>query len=281
MKAHLVYASVLCLTGKPGKAITLLKCLAQVLPPIPHPCLIYTHNLRKANNLQQLLTASSRAIQSASSLNLIIYKNARIVIENASYIESKAEGCESPTYYTKNNQLLDDVIFDSPEVQKDSIKAHRRICSFSDIVKKTRTHKRFETLSINTELSSDQTAKINSAKNEIPVYSPSKISSVFIGLSLCLDSTFLYKIGKIAAQHKVFQEDGLCALDDFLFYLRYEFNEESKLYKSVKALYWKAILLMSKANVEDAQDILKEISPDLLQLGMRSKLERARELINQ
>mmetsp|Transcript_5392 Transcript_5392/g.5351 ORF Transcript_5392/g.5351 Transcript_5392/m.5351 type:complete len:234 (+) Transcript_5392:250-951(+) len=233
MQAHIIYAKILVLVDKPAKAITLLKCLAQVLPPIPDPSLFYTNNLQKATTLQQLLSAASRAVKSASIFNYNMYKN----ISHVPQVTSEQNKLKSPP--RKQKELTDDIIFNSPiSPKQDKSRTHRRVGTFSERFKSFGHHKRFESLMINTELASDQTEmKLNPDKNEMPLISPSKISNSYIGLSICSDTTFLYKIGKIAGKFKLYMEDGLCALDDYLLYLRYEKNEEKQDTLRTKAMY--------------------------------------------
>ena len=63
-----------------------------------------------------------------------------------------------------------------------------------------------------------------------------------VGFSVIGDPKFLFKIGKVCGKTGEYKNDGICALQDYLFVLKYDMNETRKELYEVKARYWQAIL---------------------------------------
>lgn len=116
---------------------------------------------------------------------------------------------------------------------------------------------------------------------DIPAPTPASYSKgTYAGIFVCSDTTFLYKIGKISATHKLFIEDGLCALDDYLEFLRYEGQEEIKDRMSIKASFYKSLLMIETLKSDEGYKLMEEIMDDLRRLKLKKKLAQAEIIYN-
>ncbi|CAG9333882.1 unnamed protein product [Blepharisma stoltei] len=261
VKAHKFYAKILVILHKPDKAINILKCLAQALPSLDRKGFQYTKTLKKAKNLQELLKVAGSVNQLTGNYCYFIDK-----INYPSPIQFASPRHKHLTQ-TPTSQAV-------PQGAH-----HRRKSTFSDRLTKHKNCKRFDSLTINSIIADLEEDKQSPLNSEIPVMTPTSYSQDnFCGLFVCSDVTFLYKIGKISANHKLFIEDGLCALDDFIEFLKYETQEDYKDRMTVKAHFWKSLLMMETLKSDEGLKLLQEITPDLYRLKLKKEIAKSEML---
>lgn len=175
---NLWYAKALAKNGKPSKAILILKSLAKIFTPLPFISIPFTRTLQRACTIQQLTDPSS--------INFHVYD---------SYKHSFTSAREL------SNKIIDDNGAPVPEIQ---IFKSRRL-------EKTST----QGLEIFKQFFVFISDKDDEDFNEIGVI-PQKSEEGFTGISVYSKPKFLYLIGKYALKFEIMENDGMCALKDFI-----------------------------------------------------------------
>lgn len=252
MKAHLLYADILAANSQSQKAINLLKCCAKVFPPLPFAEIPYTKTLKKAKTLDDLNQASSSAIESSSSYNYTNYRNSQANILSGEYFESFLH--DNPASgISQEGELAAKIVAEDPE---DISPLERRLSMTERKENKTLSNK----------------LEDNKKNRKMPVNIPKPSNSQ--AFSVCSDSTFLYKIGKIAVVYRICIEDGLCAIHDFLTLLKFDQSNHKKEKLRLNALFYKAFLLEISFDLPKALEIMRDIKPGLEKLGKKKKVEK-------
>ena len=215
VKVNLLYAKILLKNNKPGKAILILKCMAKVLPPIPFAEIPYTKLLQRSENLQDLATAYMQTIESYSAYNYGTYKNSFVnQCFDAREFSQKLVGEEAapvPVLFTKNPL------------------SRRQERAVSERISELRYYKKKKTELVDEK----EMEKENNTPCILGVQIPNLTD--FKPLSVCSDSTFLYKIAKISYVHNICIQDGICAIKDYIELIKFEKNPVEKEKRKRKA----------------------------------------------
>lgn len=213
VKANLIYAKVLIKNKKPGKAIMILKLLAKVLPPIPFANITYTKLLRRAKNLQDLTLAHSLTLDSYNTYNYGTYKN--------SFIDGAFEVRDF------SQRFIAEEAAPLPSIMDNRFRERRADRTVSEKVNEFRIYKKKKT--------QDEFEIENEEKKDNTLLGVQIPPREFKSLTVCSDPSFLYKIGKIAAAHRVSVQDGICAINDFIELLKFEKDRFKRLEMLEKA----------------------------------------------
>lgn len=175
---NLWYAKALAKNGKPLKAILVLKSVAKIFTPLPYISTPFTRALQRACTVQQL--------NDPSSVNFHVYDSYRHSFTSARDL---------------SNQIIDDNGAPIPDI---GIFQSRRLEKSLTVGLET-----FKQFFMFINLGDDEDFK------EIEVI-PQKAEDGFIGISVYSKPKFLYLIGKYALKFGVMNNDGICALKDFI-----------------------------------------------------------------
>lgn len=199
VKVNLLYAKILVKNNKPGKAILVLKCLAKLLPPIPFTDISYTKILQRAKTIQDLTSINIEVLETMNTYNYSGYKNSFIT-----------------TSYNAREFSQKLIAEEAAPLPNCAIKAYNCRKAQRTVTERLFTPKRYEkkrTLEANAE---EEIKELTILGVSIPNLLD------FRGFSICSDPKFLYKIGKISAEFRIFFQDGLCAITDFIELLKFE-----------------------------------------------------------
>ena len=213
VKVNLMYAKILLKNNKPGKAILILKCMAKVLPPTPFVDIPYTKLLKRATNLQELSNVNAQSIETFNAYTYSTYKN--------SFITPMVEARDF------SEKLIAEEAAPLPIATPRMFRERRSERAMSDKIAYLKTYNKKKT---------QEDDKIEDEKKEstlLGVTIPDL--SQFKPFSVCSDPTFLYKIAKISINHNICLHDGLCAIKDYIEFLKFEKDRKKKEKQMIKA----------------------------------------------
>jgi tetratricopeptide (TPR) repeat protein len=199
VKANLIFSKILVKLKKPGKAILLLKTLAKLLPPFPFADIRYTKALQRASSIHDLTEAHLKVIQSYNAYNFATYKN--------SFIDT----------FTNSRDFSKKLIEDEEQQANVGIGLSPGQRRQSRIVTEG-FDRSFYNKKVSFDLSIDEKS---SKKLKIPELRVNDNSEIMF-FTVCSDSKFLYKIGKIALKNSSALTDGICAISDYIELLKFE-----------------------------------------------------------
>lgn len=222
VKANLLYSKILLKNNKPGKAILILKCMAKVLPPMPFIDIPYTKLLRRAQNLQELASAFAKDYESCNAYIYSNYKNSfvgDVEVREFSYRLVGEEAAPLPG-----------------NVQRRFKERRSERVPTGGFDVRTYTKKK-----------SIEEKEKEKEKNVILGVAIPDLSE-FNSLSVCSDPTFLFKIAKIAINHNICMEDGICAIKDYVELLKFERDKKKREKMMVKAMKIRCALCQAIKN---------------------------------
>lgn len=245
MKAHMYYAKSLIKTGNIHKAVLIYKTLAQVQPTLFIPDVNYTKELQKASSKDELVNVIENLEQKK-------FKSSFMYSEALNDLDTQRTRLISSRKNLISILINDDADLDLPYKQASS--------EFPNLLLPETDSKHTPTKGI---------LKTHDSTN--------------VGFSVCSDYLFLYKIGKVAAKNKMFLEDGIQALHDFLNIHHYWMKEgiESDEDLRVKALFYLGILFHHINDYDQAYMIFRDIMSMLFQLGRTHMSTQIQEYFKQ
>lgn len=257
IKAQIMNAYCLLHNSKPGKAIMLLKCLGKTFPFLPYTSTPYLQQLRKAESIEDLSQAAERASDTS-----VTYQESSFQLDN----------CFASDYFLtlsdhkKNNKdYCNDLINEDSILTESNSSRGMRSPYVAEFFQRYRYSKEYSISS--SSINSDKLAKFMKTCEQ----------KNFAGYSISCKPKFLYLIGKFAANSSLFIDDGLWAIEDY--------TQVAEILGVSRCQILKALLIKGKllVEVEDygmAKELLNEILPEVVILGMKSKEAKIRSLLS-
>ena len=250
IEANMIYAKCLIKQNKIEDALRIYKSLAQV-QPIPFiPDVIYTRELQRATNRDDLDNILAK-------LDKKDYRNSYLASNLADFQLQRSK-------LVCSRQLFTSTFFgdeeEDGEIASECSKTGSTDRSDSDLIG-------------------------NRAPEPLPKLRISSIpsgDSANIGFSVTANYLFLYKIGKTCAKYRVSVDEGLHAIHDYLNMHHYwtrdgiEVHEVSK----VKAKYWLGILYYHSKQFGLVEEVFRDILSMLFQLGRTKMSDEVLKILN-
>ena len=251
LTCHIWYSKSLFYTGKPEKAIILLKCLGKVFPDIPYLDIKYAKFLAAAENVEDLLDCNLTQA----------YRQSVHIVSNA-YLQALATR-NVPLFLQEKKNAAQNIYL------SDSLLEHSPSPSISNNEERNSLRPSHRP---RTDLGKfSNYSKFASQNFEFMMEKRTK--SGFFGFSFSSNPEFLLVISKIALKSETGVKDGLLAIEDYL-----EIVEDPE-YR-LKGTYYKAMLLFLQQNDKEYLPLMQDILPILKQTPGCKKLATIKKILD-
>lgn len=257
MLCHIWFAKALAHTGKPDKAIFLLKCLGKVFPDLPYMDLKYTKALSSASTVLDLVQAKYVDQDFRNSVHIVsnAYLTALAARDVPLFLQEKKD--QAQIIYAADS-IIDSMILDASLLnsgfEEEKVPIRPTIHRYKE--------KRNKIAEVN---------EIASQKFEVLLQKRNR--ATFLGFSLSSNPEFLYQIGKIALVNNIELDDGLCAIEDFL-----EIIENP--IKRLKGVYIKAMLFYKKNQPSEYMPLMQDICFLLKKNNLNKEYNIVKEILD-